>query len=63
MVGVLKECLETGDTDGATKAFEVFDTLLILVGFLKRWHLIFKGGTLTIPSLYGSGSVLYHYCL
>ena len=31
MVNVLKQCLEAGDTDSATKAFEVFDNLLMLV--------------------------------
>ena len=31
MVNVLKQCLDAGDIDGATKAFEVFDNLLMLV--------------------------------
>jgi hypothetical protein len=31
MVAVLQQCLEKEDTDGATKIFEVFDNLLILV--------------------------------
>lgn len=33
MADVLKQCLDAGDIDGATKAFEVFDNLLMLVKF------------------------------
>lgn len=44
MVDVLRQCLDTGDVDGATKAFEVFDNLLMLVFFvdnLDRKHLYY----------------------
>jgi hypothetical protein len=33
MAEVLKQCLDAGDIDGTTKAFEVFDNLLMLVKF------------------------------
>ena len=35
MVDVLKQCLDRGDVDGATKAFEVFDNLLMLVSLFS----------------------------
>lgn len=36
MVDVLKQCLDAGDVEGATKAFEVFDNLLMLVSFFFK---------------------------